>query len=997
MSCQYGGGVIAGLVVSGDAGKRLAALCMIAFALSGSGAAADEYYMSQLQTDDLRLLYYDPIQTYLTPYVGQAFENSFAFQRKLFDWTPWDKTTVYLEDLSDGGIATVRAAPNNELNVDIAPISTAFETFTGGERFFTLMNHEMVHVATLDVWNDQDAWWRNFFHGKPLPVTDHPETILYSYLAQPRIDVPRWYLEGSAVFMETWMGGGFGRAQGGYDEMVFRAMVRDNTPFFTPLGLESEGIATSFQVAANSYLYGTRFDSYLALTYGPEKLIEWLKRGKDSKAYYANQFEHVFGKPLDAVWADWVAWEHEWQKKNLASVSKYPVTPVKRLTPHALGSVSRSFYDAKTDSLIVGSRNVGQLANIAAISLKDGSIRKLSNIKGPALYRVTYTAFDPDDDKAYFTADNNAWRDLMEVDVATGQTKMLLEDARIGDLAFNRADKSIWGIRHLNGLDTMVRIRAAHDQWNQVVTFSYGQDIYDLDVSPDGTLLSASVNEIDGTSRLDVYRISDLLAGNPTAIATLKLGQSTPEGGVFSPDGKYIYATAYYTGVSNVYRLNIAANTYDAVSNAVTGFFRPIPMADGSLIVYEYTGEGFQPVRIDPKPLDDLGNVKFLGTQVAEDRPIAKTWAVGSPSKIPLDSMITNRGFYKPQDEMTLDSIYPVVAGYKGHIAFGGHVQFEDPLMYNLLSANISYSPASDLNKGQQWHGDISYNTLFWHFAYWHNKADFYDLFGPTERSRKGDALETGYHDVLIYDPPRRLDFNADLNLYTGLDTLPGAQNIQGNDPNLATGKLGLVYSNIDQSLGAVDYEEGYRANLNLQGDYAHDKLWPKVHAGFDFGFALPWNHASFWLYNAAGAGGGDKSNALDYFFFGAFGNNYVDDREIKRYRDFDSFPGFGIDDISARSFVKSTAELNIPPIRFDDVGTAGFYLSSLRSAVFAGVLLADPGNEGKKTLEDVGFQLDWNFTIAVRLPMTLSIGDSVGFDGSRAHQNEIMVSLKIL
>jgi hypothetical protein len=68
-----------------------------------------------------------------------------------------------------------------------------------------------------------------------------------------------------------------------------------------------------------------------------------------------------------------------------------------------------------------------------------------------------------------------------------------------------------------------------------------------------------------------------------------------------------------------------------------------------------------------------------------------------------------------------------------------------------------------------------------------------------------------------------------------------------------------------------------------------------------------------------------------------------------------------------------------------------------VRPAAFAGVMLADPGNEDHKTLENVGFQLDWNFTVAVRLPMTLSIGDAVGFDGGRAHQNEIMVSLKIL
>ena len=31
---------------------------------------------------------------------------------------------------------------------------------------------------------------------------------------------PRWYVEGAAVFMETWMAGGIGRAQSAYDEMV---------------------------------------------------------------------------------------------------------------------------------------------------------------------------------------------------------------------------------------------------------------------------------------------------------------------------------------------------------------------------------------------------------------------------------------------------------------------------------------------------------------------------------------------------------------------------------------------------------------------------------------------------------------------------------------------------------------------------------------------------------------------------------------------------------
>ena len=43
--------------------------------------------------------------------------------------------------------------------------------------------------------------------------------------------------------------------------MVFRSMVRDDSHFFDPLGLVSEGTKIDFQVEVNSYLYGTRFVS----------------------------------------------------------------------------------------------------------------------------------------------------------------------------------------------------------------------------------------------------------------------------------------------------------------------------------------------------------------------------------------------------------------------------------------------------------------------------------------------------------------------------------------------------------------------------------------------------------------------------------------------------------------------------------------------------------------------------------------------------------------
>src|SRR3954452_19078194 len=54
--------------------------------------------LSEMDTKDLRLLYFDPAQTYLTPYLGRAFTNALSFHKKKFDWKPWEAATILLKD-----------------------------------------------------------------------------------------------------------------------------------------------------------------------------------------------------------------------------------------------------------------------------------------------------------------------------------------------------------------------------------------------------------------------------------------------------------------------------------------------------------------------------------------------------------------------------------------------------------------------------------------------------------------------------------------------------------------------------------------------------------------------------------------------------------------------------------------------------------------------------------------------------------------------------------
>ena len=135
---------------------------------------------------DLSLLYFDPVQTYLTPYIGRAFENALELpQAGCSTGRRGSATTLLLKDFGDYGNAAARSSPNDAMLLDVAPLSQSMETFTPGERFFTLINHELAHVATMDVWNKHDAFWRHFLHGKPMPIQEHPESILYNFLATP--------------------------------------------------------------------------------------------------------------------------------------------------------------------------------------------------------------------------------------------------------------------------------------------------------------------------------------------------------------------------------------------------------------------------------------------------------------------------------------------------------------------------------------------------------------------------------------------------------------------------------------------------------------------------------------------------------------------------------------------------------------------------------------------------------------------------------------------
>jgi hypothetical protein len=966
------------------------------------GAAISEG-LKYLETEDLLLLYVDPSETYLVPHAARSYENSMRMQRSIFGYAPYDRPTMLMTDFTDYGNAGATPLPRNIVMVDIGPRSLTFETAASAERMWTWMNHELVHLVGTDMVNDQDRFYRRIFGGKVTAMSEYPESIFYQYLTAPRLTSPRWYHEGIAVFTQTWMAGGLGRAQGAYDEMVFRSMVRDDAHFYDPLGLVAEGTKVDFQVGVNAYLYGTRFMSYMALTTSPEHLVKWVARTDGSRRSYGDQFEQVFGMPLEDAWQNWIDWEHEFQSENLASVRQFPTTDYRNLSDRPLGSVSRAFVDEKENRLIAGIRYPGVVAHIAGISLQDGSVDHIEDIKGPMLFRVTATAFDPDSRTLFFTADNSAYRDLMALDLDSGKSRMLYHDLRIGEIVFNRADRSLWGVRHLNGLSTLVRMPYPYEEWFSVHTFSYGENLYDMDISSDGRLLSASYGNISGDHSLRIMEIETLLEGEVAPIKEFNFGAALPEGFVFSADDRYLFGSSYYTGVSNIFRYEVATGDIEAVSNAETGFFRPIPREDGSLIVFTYTGQGFVPAVIDPRPLEDVSAVKFLGTLVVQKHPELKDWEAGSPAEIPLDDMITSEGTYVPRENLSLESVYPVVQGYKDSVGPGIHANVSDQIGFDRIGLTASVTPTKGSNEQLHLYAKWKHQRLdqFLPGSFTtelkYNYADFYDIFGPTEIAKKGYSGEVTYDRTLIYDDPRKMNLKIRGGYYGNLDEVPYAQDVDATFESFANASARLDYSFVRKSLGAVDDEKGFKWSAIGGSNYADSKLTPYVYGQFDYGWALPIRHSSIWLRNAAGGAFGDKDDEFANYYFGGFRNNWVDHREIKRYREPFSLPGFDIDDLNGRTFARSMLEWNLPPVRFRRVGTRDHYLSWARPAIFAAALVTNPEDDDNQDYYDIGAQVDFQFTIMSRMDMTLSLGYAWGFEDGSNTDRDFMASLKIL
>ena len=652
-------------------------------------------------------------------------------------------------------------------------------------------------------------------------------------------------------------------------------------------------------------------------------------------------------------------------------------------------------------------------AHIMELDLNTGKRRKVTDIYGIQLYNPSFVALDCNANRLIFTINNSKMRGLEVYDLQSRKVVKKKYYQRINNIVYDNAHDCLYGLFSNAGTQSIIKLDRDLENPEVIYAFPFGVSVFDVAISHDGQWLSMTRQGDNGEHSLLLFNTRELAQAvfDPVELLTWEdsnLGQFR-----FSLDDKYLIGSSYYTGVSNLWQINLETREPEMLTNTDIGLFAPLEIEPGKLIALEFKRDGLRPVSLERKVVADANAVELYG-QKAYENNVEALEAVGLLKeplpKIDFGDVYNNITPYNVIKEMRFAGAYPILTGFTdkygwNHVTpvLGYRFFFSDPVGLSSIKLAVGMSPWSHNDWKNKFHADFEWKYYFWTLKAAWNHTDFYDLAGPMRASRKGYMVSLSYDYTNSLKAPYSRSWGASLAAYGDMDALPLYQEIEVKDiKSMQTASVYGKFSKVRTSLGGVMKEQGFELGAQGYGYLAGGKFYPSVEATADFGFLLPIDrNNSFWLRTAGGHNFGNPETIFGNTYFGGFRNNRVDYRNPLQYRNSLAMPGASIDAIQAHSYAKAMAELNFRPIRLNDFGALFLYPTWIQCSLFGSGLSAWNPGQRHQMYYSAGVQFTTEIVILNYLKTTLSLGYGhlfapEGFPGGR-HGNEIMISLKLL
>lgn len=942
------------------------------FASAGTAHTQNDWY--ERESEHFRVISREG-HAHLVPHILNSAETALQRLRELFSYSPSEKIIINTYDVNDYGAGSATSVPHNYIWLDLEPVEPGYEHLPYNERLQWLLSHELVHIVVNDLATNAEERSRSIFSKVP-PEQIQPLSVFYSLLTNYGRYTPRWHQEGIAVFLETWLSGGFGRTMGSFDEMYFRSLVAEGKEFPNDIRLETEVPHSSFLVETGYYLFGGRFATYLSLKYGPEKLLEWYTASAtDFYVSFTQKFQRVFNMEFDSAWQEFIEAERKFQLENIAKLETSPITELKRLSGKPIGAVSQAHLNAGGDLLYWGEHRPHHLAAIQQFSRSALTSQEITTLPTPSLFQVSSTAYDAAAERLFFTTKNNQlYRDVWMLDVLTGKKRLLFENSRVGPLSVSPSTHDLWGIRHSGGAAVLVLSRFPYDSLQNLIYVDVGTEMQGLSVSPSGELLAATLHMANGDQSIVVTRCDQIKSGRPASYEIISdLG--SPENPSWNPDNKTVYWNAYTNGVSNIFKKHVDSSRVEAVTHTRIGLFKPLYVSDDSLFAFEFSTEGFYPVMLSSNLAERLPAIKYLGQQVYEKFPQVGKWVL-NPISEPVNPVSTSQTtLYNGFDHLKVVSLLPVITGFQSKKVVGLFAHISDPILNHDLIVETGISPFGEKSQRQEFHLKLKYDyRKEFEFGWDYNAPDFYDLFNARKRSMPGSKIRFGNTHYWIYDNPHKLKQQSEIALYTNVGLI-NDNRVRVSQSDFFVAQTNINSQSLRRTIGSSDFESGneYTATTMLFASNPKDPQFGlQLYADFGRFMTVGAQHNVLHVSLAGGYHWKNDRLRQSRFYFGGFGNRALENIAVKQFRKTFRFPGVPIYSLGSDRFAKLLVENNFPPIRFANAALGQHFLNHVDASLFSQVLVS---NHKQWLGIDVGIQANLVIKHWFNLESTLSAG----------------------
>ncbi len=536
-----------------------------------------------ITTDHFHVHYYDGLDA-LARRTAKVAEESHEVLTPILDWEPGQKTHVLVTDQQDVANGFARIFGRNFITIYGKPPTPEGNLGYYDDWLRVLVYHEYVHILHLDT-NPGIPQAINRVIGKQY----HPNSLL-----------PRWYIEGIAVYLET-VRTGRARANSPIFKMWLRTAALDDELF--DIGRAS-GLPFRWPSGTGPYLYGTFFIDHMARHHGEDFIRDFNHDYGERFIPYA--MNHISEAITEANLLD--HWERFIDEAKAEALAKRTAVETRGRTPLEVitDSGGRNRYPElrpqHRNPITFHRSNLTEsptFVSIAPSGRDFETIRSASAAAGPG-------GWSPDGETFFFsrrerTRNVYAYQDLFSYTPSTGRLYRLTEADRVREPAVSPDGDDLVHVRNRAGSMELVQRPIASPSQEEVLLGRHDfpddhdghwQQISSPTYTPDGTGVVFSWWRLDRRQR-DLY-LYDLDTGQWQRLTDSPAHDMDPS---FGPDG-HLYFSSNVDGIFNIHAMDLDTGEIWQLSNVLRGVFHPQVTPDGHWIyVYTYTTNGFEIAR----------------------------------------------------------------------------------------------------------------------------------------------------------------------------------------------------------------------------------------------------------------------------------------------------------------------------------------------------------------------------------------------------------------